>query len=145
MIKDPLYKEVTPYEFLDVDPQTPIKDVHQALAKFMKVKKNIPHIGKAQEAIKKLKDIKERIAIDLFYYSIDISKSPDIVKHEDLPSILDVHKKVPVFKYESFIQLISIEDTDNELINIHPQKLRISDLKKYDGIDNVKLTVPFRF
>lgn len=54
MIKDPLFNEETPYDILGVPPHANHNEVHQALPRFMRDKKNVARIGKAQDAVKKL-------------------------------------------------------------------------------------------
>jgi hypothetical protein len=69
MIKDPLHEDETPYEILDLDPNASNEEVHESLPRFMRDKKNIPNLGKAMEAVRRLKTPKDRMALDILYYS----------------------------------------------------------------------------
>ena len=70
MLKDPNHKTETPYELLSLGPNAGAAEVNVALPKFMKDKRNIPKLGRAQEAVKKLKDPKERVKIDIWFYGV---------------------------------------------------------------------------
>ena len=144
MIKDPLFLEETPYELLELDPNTPIMDIHQALAKFMKKRKNIPKIGKAQEAIKKLKSVEDRIAIDLMFYSIEVMDNIEVENLTDINSILEQHSEVPTLEYSNLYSDIFKESDESEFSNITYHSIKTVELNYFDDIEKVQLYMPFK-
>lgn len=100
MIKDPLFKEQTPYEFLGLERNMKIqtKDIHNFLANFMKNPENRTKISAAMEMLKKLKVNSERIQIDLMFYSI-----------EDI-DISEIQNKINIGNYFSKINFIKTFD-----------------------------------
>ena len=144
MIKDPLFLEETPYELLELDLNTPIMDIHQALAKFMKNKKNIPKIGKAQEAIKKLKSVEDRIAIDLMFYSIEVMDNIEVENLTDINSILEQHSEVPSIEYCNLYSDIFKERNESEFSSITYHSIKTGELSYFDDIEKVQLYMPFK-
>jgi len=51
MFKDPNQVEETPYELLGLEPTASPKQVHEALPRFMRDRRNLPRLALAQQAI----------------------------------------------------------------------------------------------
>jgi hypothetical protein len=74
MFKDPNQTEETPYELLNLAPTATAAEVNTALPRFMKDRRNVAKIGRAQEALKRLKNPRERAEIDFWYYQIEAAE-----------------------------------------------------------------------
>ena len=140
MIKDPLHQEETPYDLLGLDPNASYNEIHQALPRF--IRKNISKIGRAQEAAKRLRNPRDRIAIDILYYCIGKMDEEDIGE-VDLNSALHKFLTVPYLKDEELYSDLKKEDFLSDFREIKFSKFKISELKKYDDIENLKLEIPF--
>jgi hypothetical protein len=148
MIKDPLHNEDTPYEMLGLDPNACNEEVHKSLPRFMRDKKNIPNLGKAQEAIKRLKNPKDRMAIDILYYCIGEVDKED-TEELDIDLRLRELCVVPYLNNdELYSDLIKGELSDNFgeiLVNpeISLSKVKIKDLPEYDDFKNWRPKLEF--
>jgi hypothetical protein len=136
MIKDPLNNKTTPYEILDLTPYADHDQVHQSLSKFMhdRVRLTKFGMGLAQEARRKLTDPKERIGIDIFYYSMD--EIPDELTNAN-PIEININEflNVPLIKEEEIYTDLDKTDFTDELEDIQFNKIKLSDLSKYDKDD----------
>ena len=134
MIKDPLHQEETPYDILGLTPYANHNDVHLALPKFMRDRKKIAKygIGLAQEAVKRLKNPKDRIYIDIFYYSI--GEMPVTIEDEESADF-DVKEffSVPCIKEEEIFTDISKADFSDEFDELQFNKIKLSELSRYDN------------
>jgi hypothetical protein len=133
MIKDPLNNKATPYEILDLTPYADHNKVHQSLSKFMRDKVRMAKygMGVAQEARRKLTDPKERISIDIFYYSMD--EMPEELTNDNTFDI-NIHEflVVPFIKEEDIYTDLDKPDFTDELEDIQFSKIKMSELSKYD-------------
>lgn len=139
MIKDPFHQEETPYELLKLDPVVSHNAVHDALIRFMKDRANLPKLGKAQEAIKKLKNHQTRMSIDILYYDVgefDIDTAGDA----DIQSLLEPFLTVPILADEEFYVDLHKKDFSDEITEIKGRKVEVSELTKYNDIDSVTLS-----
>ena len=142
MIKDPLHQEETPYELLGLDPNVPHSDVLHALPRFMRDPKNRAKIPKAQEAIRKLMNSKDRIAIDILYYCMGkVEVESD--KLTDLKTELQGFMLVPALKEDDLFSDLKKEDFSEDFREIKFRKVGIGKLNKYDPINDYKLEMPF--
>jgi len=128
MFKDPEYKDETPYELLGLRPDTPPEEVHKALALFMRDRRNIARLGKAQEALKQIKDPRERAKLDLWFYDIDAAPPAP-------PLDIEEFSQVPYYPPD-------LLDTDLESPGPAPAirpieylKFEMRELRRYDGWD----------
>jgi hypothetical protein len=138
MIKDPFHQEETPYELLKLEPFVSQNEVHSALPRFMKDKKNIPKLGKAQEAIKKLNNPRVRMAIDILYYNIGNIEIENVGK-VDIQSIIDSLISVPRFPEEEFYIDLKKKNYSDDIMEIKERKIVISDITKYDDLETMTM------
>ena len=85
MMRDPLDLAENPYDVLNLSTDATPAEVHQALPRFMRDRRNAPRLGKAQEAIRKLKAPAERVAIDIWFYQINMPTAAEGGVAEDFP------------------------------------------------------------
>lgn len=133
MIKDPLYKEETPYDILGLTPYANHNDVHQALPKFMRDRKKVAKygIGLAQDAVKRLKNPNDRVYIDILYYSKgEMPSTLDDKEIEDFS--VDEFISVPCIKEDEIFTDISSADFSDEFNEISFNKIKLSQLNRYD-------------
>lgn len=143
MFKDPLYPEETPYDVLGLHPDASHNEVHQALPKFMRNPKNIPRLGKAQHANAKLRNSKERVAIDILYYSM--GKMDGMESQEfDVNNKLNEFLVIPYVKDNEFCSDLQMGDYSGDCQEITFSKVRVDELIEYDDMKRYKLEViPF--
>lgn len=67
-MKDPLEKDLSPYEILGVSPNASQREIQQELGKLLHSRKNI---GDGVKAYHMLSNIVDRLEIDLFSYSFE--------------------------------------------------------------------------
>lgn len=143
MFKDPLYREETPYDILDLHPDASHNEVHQALPKFMRNPKNIPRLGKAQHANAKLRNSKERVAIDILYYSMgkmDGMESGEV----DINNKLNEFLVIPCLKDNEFYSDLKKWDFSDDCREINFSEVKVNELIGYDDIKRYKLeAIPF--
>lgn len=133
MIKDPLHKEETPYDILGLTPYANHNEVHQALPRFMRDRKNVARygIGLAQEAVKRLKNPNYRIYIDIFYYSM--GEMPETLDDKELTDFnLNEFLSVPCINEEDIFTDLDKTDFSDEFTELHFNKLKLSELTRYD-------------
>jgi hypothetical protein len=89
-------------------------------------------MGIAQEARRKLTDPKERISIDIFFYSIAAAAAGDI-KH-DKPFDIDIQEflVVPFLKEGDIYTDLDKPDFIDECEEIQFNRIKLSELNKYD-------------
>lgn len=133
MIKDPLNNKTTPYEVLDLTPYADHDKVHQSLSRFMRDRIRMAKygMGAAQEARRKLTDPKERINIDIFYYSID-EMTEELKTDNPLDSNIQETLIIPIIKEEGIYTDLDKTDFTDELDDIQFNKIKLSELNKYD-------------
>ncbi len=142
MIKDPLHQIETPYEILDVDPNSSHNKVHQALPKFMHDKRNLRRLTKAMDASKSLKNPLTRISIDILYYCIGKIEDKDF-EAMDIDSSIKELLTVPHLENKDLYSDLKKRDFPEDFREIKFRSFRMSDLNKYDDIDLFKLEMPF--
>lgn len=133
MIKDPLWKEETPYDVLGLTPYANHNDVHRALPTFMRDRKKVARygVGLAQDSVKRLKNPKDRMRIDIFYYSVgEINKTLD----EKAPEQIDANEfiLVPCVREEDIYTDIDKTDFSDEYVEFNFNKIKLSELTRYD-------------
>ena len=80
MIKDPYFKDETPYDILGTAVNATHKEIIDgALQKFLQIKKNIGKVQKGMAAEKILRKVRSRIGIDIMYYCIGKYKEEVVV------------------------------------------------------------------
>jgi hypothetical protein len=104
MMKDPLDLEENPYDVLNLPPEATPAEVHQALPRFMRDRRNVPRLGKAQEAIRKLKAPAERAGVDIWLYQIDMPAAEGGQVDEDFP-LGDYLKPILIPLEQSYVGL----------------------------------------
>ena len=142
MIKDPLYNEETPYDLLNLDPNALHSDVLKALPNFMRIPENRPKIPKAQEAVRKLMNSKDRAAIDILYYwtgKLDI----DLENDTDLKTDIENFKTVPTIGQDEYYSALKRKEFAEYFADISFNKVKIDDLKHYDKRQDYQLEIFF--
>jgi len=137
-MKDPLYKEDTPYDILSIDRNASPKEIQKALGEFLKKGKNIQQ---GMNAAKKLRSVKDRIEVDIFYYclgDIEISKEPS-----DLNIDVRDFLEVPILESAEAFTDLDREDFSEDFKEITFRQLKISDLDKYNDLRECKMEVIF--
>ena len=143
MIKDPLDIEETPYDLLEIEPIASHDEVHKALPKFVRKKENLPKLGKANEAVRRLRNPKERLEIDFFYYSLQSVSLPDDIEVKEFdPKFFD-SVTVPIFNVGEFYTDLEKEDYSENYSDIEIKDLTPMKIEKYKGLDSFKLETSF--
>jgi hypothetical protein len=88
-MKDPLEKEPSPYETLGISPDASQREIHQALAKYLRSRKKPVHGVKAHH---ELSNILGRLEIDLFSYPFEEIRTDalPVEDHFDIGNYCDV-------------------------------------------------------
>ncbi len=137
-MKDPLYKEDTPYDILGIDRNASPKEILKAFGECLKKGKNIQQ---GMNAAKKLRSVKDRIEVDIFYYclgDIEISKEPS-----DLNIDVRDFLEVPILESAEAFTDLDREDFSEDFKEITFRQLKISDLEKYNDPRECKMEVIF--
>lgn len=137
-MKDPLHKEETPYDILEVGLNASPKEITAAFAKALK--KGIAQ--KATDARKNLLDTNKRIFIDIFYYCVGGLTEESDSQIDPLLEIDDFLKIPETEIYEDFTDLKE-NDISKDFKEIKFREFKISELSKYDDIENIQLEIPF--
>jgi hypothetical protein len=140
MFRDPNDEAENPYDLLSLSPQATAKDVHDALPRFVKDRRNAPRIGRAQEALRRLKSPKERAALDVFYYPLDGATAP--VEDQGPPDLEDL-RAVPCAPPEELYTDLLNADFGCDHRPLAFSAVRVSDLTRYDGLEGLRLLPSF--
>ena len=142
MLKDPNNKAETPYELLGLAPDAPGSEVQKALPRFMRDRRNIARLGQAQEAVRRLQNVKARAAIDIWFYQLDLSKVEGA--GGPLPPLdLDEFRRVPVIPREELHCDLQSSIMQADFQKLVPGQVKFSDVKMFDGLDAVRLQPEF--
>lgn len=137
-MKDPLDKEDTPYDILSIDRNASPEEIHKALGEFLKKGKNIQQ---GMNAARKLRRVRDRIEVDIFYYvlgEIEISKEPSEL-NIDVQDFLDV----PILEIDDAFTDLNRDDFSEDFKEINFRPLKINDLEKYNDLRECKMEVVF--
>jgi len=138
MLKDPNNDDITPYELLALAPDAPCSEVQTALPRFIKRdRRNIAHLGQAQEAVRKLQNPKARAAIDIWFYHVDVQKMGDAA-NEPQALNLDEFRQVPVIPTEALYCDLEGAAIEADFRQISVAQVRFSDVRMFDGIEDVR-------
>ena len=137
MLKDPNNNDITPYELLALAPDASCSEVQKALPRFMRDRRNIARLGKAQEAVRKLQNPKVRAAIDIWFYLLDLPKAEGAAE-EQQPLNLDEFRQVPVIPPEALYNDLEGAAIETDFREISVAEVRFSDVKVFDGIEDVR-------
>jgi hypothetical protein len=142
MLKDPNHKGETPYELLKLPLEAARQEVHQALPRFMRDKRNLARLGQAQEAVRKLQNAKARAAIDIWFYE---SGAPEAVSGTAGPHelVLDEFLQVPAAPPQALYTDLEGADPSADGRAIEVLKVKISDVRSLDGVDEIRLRPEF--
>ncbi len=142
MIKDPFDQSQTPYELLGLQPDACVTEVHQALPRFMRDRRNVSRLGKAQEAIRRLKTPLERAALDIWFYVVEMPAAK-----EDAPPPTEISINELAQPPQCEPQLLYTDLDGRELAastwRIESASVDLADLKQYDGLDALSLKPDF--
>lgn len=137
-MKDPLDKEDTPYDILSIDRNATPEEIHKALGEFLKKGKNIQQ---GMNAARKLRSVRDRIEVDIFYYvlgEIEINKEPSEL-NIDVQDFLDV----PILEIDDAFTDLNRDDFSEDFKEINFRPLKINDLEKYNDLTKCKMEVVF--
>ena len=136
MLKDPNHQQETPYELLGLTPDASAEEVHKALPRFMRDRRNIPRLGKATEAVKRLKNARERAEIDIWFYEIEAMEATGSSNGlASAPLALEEFTVVPCWPAESLDSDLESPPPQANLEEITFLRPKITDLKRFDGWD----------
>jgi hypothetical protein len=141
VLKDPRDDRETPYELLGLAPNATAAEVHSALPRFMRNPRNLPKLGRAQEAVRRLRDPKDRAALDIWFYPFE---TPAAMANDSEPP-LDVADlaRIPAVAERELYSDLSGGDL---LADARPFKFTeqpFADLGHYDGLGQLQLDPPF--
>jgi hypothetical protein len=142
MLKDPNQGTETPYDLLKLPPKATCADVHKALPRFMRDRRNIARIGQAQDAVRKLQNPKARAAIDIWFYHIHSPKSdPD--PHDLATPFLAELSRIPVYEPQRLYCDLEGADLAADFREIKVRRVQFSDIRSFDGMEDVRLRPRF--
>jgi curved DNA-binding protein CbpA len=120
MFKDPLHKEETPYDILGLPVNAGPEEVHQALAKFIRQRReNVRRLQVGQQAQQLLKNPRLRLAVDILYYQADGLHA--LAGTEPPPLALEEFKRVPYLSPEELFSDLDREDFAADVTEIPPR------------------------
>ncbi len=142
MLRDPNHKGETPYDLLNLPLDAPRQQVQQALPRFMRDRRNLAKIGQAQEAVRKLQNAKARAAIDIWFYD---SGAPEAVSGPAEPRALtlDEFRQVPALPPQALYSDLEGADRAADIRPIEVLKVKISDVRSLDGVEEIRLRPEF--
>jgi hypothetical protein len=140
MIKDPCHRDETPYDILGLSPNATAAQIQQALVQFMKNPKNRPRLAQAQQASMKLRTPVERAWVDLWFYRVEPPQG-ELSETEFIAS-LQVLQQVPVHPAETLYTDLDNAEAAPESKEIQYSKMRMLDLRRYDGLAEMILLPP---
>jgi hypothetical protein len=142
MIKDPLNQQETPYDILEIDFNTPMLDLHQALPRFMRKNKAASKIAVAQEAIRKLKNIQERLAFDITYYSLVVMEGSSVESLCDIQNFASQLIMVPVSEPADYLTDLDSGFPENAIPSYPFRSNLISDIPEFSRLNQTELYLP---
>jgi hypothetical protein len=137
MIKDPFYKEETPYDILGLSANASNNEVFGALVQFMKNPKNIGKLQKAQAADRKLKNVSSRICIDIMYYNLG-KYDENVTVYDPEQVITDLDNPI-VFDFESFYTDLQNNDFSPDLSPIKERKIVLSEKARMEDVEKEEM------
>jgi hypothetical protein len=139
MIKDPLDTEPTPYDVLGIEPGASVAQIQQALVRFMRDPKNRQKLPLAGQAAARLKNPVERAWIDLWLYDAPVlSEESD----ENVATALSELQTPPVYPVNELYSDIDAPNSSVDLTELQFTKMKMLELRRYDGLDAVKFFPP---
>ncbi|HWQ03030.1 MAG TPA: hypothetical protein VNL38_00990 [Candidatus Nitrosotenuis sp.] len=140
MIKDPCHREETAYDLLELPPNCTDAQIKQALVRFMRNPKNRTRLQEAQQADMRLRTPAERAWINLWYYRVDTS----VVETSDaeFQAALQEFRALPVLPPTALYTDIDAADCAQGQREIQFSKMRLLDLRRYDGLAETELLPP---
>jgi hypothetical protein len=142
MLKDPKDPSVSPYELLGLKPDAPGTDVLKALPAFMRNRKNLPQLGQAQEAARKLQNARARAGIDLGYYQLVADGAEEGTLAVDAESLKEFHA-IPIAPVDAFYTDLNAEAMRAEFRDVTPNQVKFSDSHAFDGLEAIHLRPTF--
>ena len=143
MIKDPLNSQETPYDILDLDMNTPMCDIHQALPRFMKKNKVVSKISIAQEAIRKLKSVHDRISFDITYYALEVIDNSATASLCDIHDTVNNYLNVPVAQPPDYLHDALASASILDIRNLPAQEISKVTEENYLKQPSGEMLMPF--
>lgn len=134
MFKDPDQQSTNPYELLHLEPDASLTQLNLALPRFMKDPANRAQLGKAMEALRKLRSGRERAAIDVWLYDLE-SLECDFDGEIEADFSLDEFLQAPRLAPEDFpsdLEAGAVRAGPPELVL---QKVKLTELKRYGELE----------
>jgi hypothetical protein len=144
MIKDPLYMEITPYEILDIDPNLSSKEVQLALPRFMRKPENRPNIPKAQEAVRRLTNPEDRIAVDIINYLVP-DDTFEGIERSDLQLNLEDLIAVPLIEKNDLFYDLMKTNFSEDFTEITYNRMEINELREYDNLNQYQFPLMYEW
>lgn len=143
MLKDPNNTDVTPYDLLALAPDASSAEVQKALPRFIRRDpRNIARVGQAQEAVQKLQKARARASIDIWFYQVDAQQMQE-PSEEPQALNLDEFRQVPVVPPEALYCDLEGALIEADFRQISVAQVRFSDVRVFDGIEDVRLRPQF--
>ena len=142
MIKDPQQNVETPYELLGLPANASRTEVQGALPKFMRDRRNIPRLGKAQDAVRKLQNAKARAAIDIFFYEVNLAAAGAGAADAPPPDFSEF-QRIPVLRVDQLYNDLDGGRVTADFRQVTPTQIKFSEVKVFDGLDDVHIRPRF--
>jgi hypothetical protein len=142
MLKDPNHKDETPYELLNLPLEATRQELHQALPRFMRDRRNLARLGRAQEAVRKLQNAKARAGIDIWFYESGPAEAAS-GPAQPRALVLDEFRQVPALPPQALYTDLDGADRAADSRPIDILKVKISDVRSLDGVEEIRLRPDF--
>ena len=140
MFKDPLHKEETPYEVLGLAMDVSPEEIHQALAKFVRRRReNVRRLQVGQQAQQLLKNPRLRLAVDILYYQADGLQAQEGT--EPPPLSLEEFKQVPYLSPEELFSDLDRDDFAGDVTEIPARDFTFQTDDSFDRLTAYRLDV----
>jgi hypothetical protein len=142
MLKDPNHLDVTAYELLGLPFDVALPDVLDALKRFMRDRgRKTPHLlGAAAQAQKKLQSPVGRAELDIWLYDIELKD--DATAPARVLDLDELSRPRALAPSELYCDLTG-GDLEADKRGIKPQRMKFSDVRAFDNIENIRFMPRF--
>ncbi|MCP4213889.1 MAG: hypothetical protein GY765_04490 [bacterium] len=137
MIKDPLNTDLNAYELLAVDGDITPQALPKHLQQFAAKMENLDKLAHAQQAARILSTPAERLAIDVFYYSMAEADQMDAEPSSELPTI-DEFLEAEVIKDEDWYTELDKSDFSRDFSKLDFSRVKMQLVPKFDNLAQLK-------
>ena len=121
-------------------PAASAAEVGAALPRFMRNPRNLPKLGRAQEAIRRLRDPRDRASLDLWYYPFRQPQAD--AGGEEPPLELADLARVPVYEPRELYSDLTGRDPAQDARPFQFKRVAVAELRRYDGLEALQLEPP---